>query len=90
MSNRLSKLLNDSALVSRFMAAPSPRWVVLCADLVIVALSCFITYVFSPTAGLDHPGWWFTPFAQGLVVFCAYALMMPVVHTYRYRAPVGV
>lgn len=84
MSNRLSKLLNDSALVSRFMAAPSPRWVVLCADLVIVALSCFITYVFSPTAGLDHPGWWFTPFAQGLVVFCAYALMMPVVHTYRY------
>jgi len=84
MKKRFSKFLSNSALVSRFMEAPSPRWVVFSVDLFLVALSCFITYTFSPTAGLSHPGWWFTPFAQGLMAFITYAVLMPVVHSYCY------
>lgn len=84
MRKRIVNLLNNSALITKFMSAPTPRWVVLTVDLLLVAFSCLVTYVFSPTAGLSAPGWWYTPFAQGLFMFAAYALMMPVVHTYRY------
>lgn len=66
------------------MAGPSPAWLVLGVDLLIVAFSCFITYAFSPTAGINHSGWLCTPFAQGLVAFAIYGLMMPLVHTYKY------
>lgn len=84
MKKKLIDLLNNSILASKFMAAPSPAWLVLGVDLLIVAVSCLITYIFSPTASLSGPGWMCTPFAQGLIAFCVYAMMMPVVHTYKY------
>ncbi len=84
MRKKIIEYLSDNTLIAKFMSAPSPQWVVLCVDLLIVALSCLITYTFSPTASLARAGWMYTPVAQGILTFGAYALMMPVVHTYRY------
>ena len=66
------------------MAGPSPRWLVLGVDIMIVALSCLITYLFNPDTTPEPLGPWDSPFFRGVIVFLAYVGLMPLVHTYRY------
>lgn len=84
MRNKLINLVGNSSLAHKFIKSPSPSKLVLCFDLMVVALSCFITYMFSPTASLAKEGFIFTPFAQGLLAFLIYAAVIPAVKTYRY------
>ncbi len=84
MKRRIINLLANSSFAHRFMKAPSPSKYVLCFDLLIVAISCFITYSLSPSAHIARSGWMFTPLAQGLFAFLICAAVMPLVHTYRY------
>jgi len=84
MKKTIVDSISNSRLVAKFVSSPSPRWMVFAVDIIIAAICCFITYAFSPTAALGKSGWWFTPFAQGLVAFCIYMMLMPAVHTYKY------
>ncbi|MCM1032403.1 MAG: polysaccharide biosynthesis protein [Odoribacter sp.] len=83
MRDRIIENLSHNLLVNKFMAGPTPRWLVLGVDLLIVALSCFITYTFNPDTIVNY-GWWSTPAARAAVVFIVYAMVMPLVHSYRY------
>lgn len=84
MKNKILNTFGNSTLAHKFLKAPSPSKYVFMFDLLVVALCCFITYAFSPSASLDKPGWIYSPFAQGLFAFLIYAVLMSVVHTYRY------
>lgn len=84
MKNKIINTFGNSTLAHRFLKAPSPSKYVFLFDLLVVALCCFITYAFSPSASLQIPGWIYTPFAQGFFAFLIYVALMPVVHTYRY------
>ena len=84
MRKKILDILHDSALVNRFMSAPSPWWMVLMADLLIVALSCFATFTFNHESSNPYLGWLGSPFAQGVVVFAVYAALMMVTRTFRY------
>ena len=66
------------------MSAPRPWWMVLMADLLIVALSCFATFTFNHESSNPYLGWLGSPFAQGVVVFAVYAALMMVTRTFRY------
>lgn len=65
------------------MAGPSPQWLVLSVDIIIVALSCLITYLCNPDTIYGNDWWEMTP-VRIAVVFLAYIMLMPFVHTYRY------
>lgn len=84
MALHISNLLINNKITKRFMSSPSPRWLVLTVDLLIVAFSCFTTYVFSPTANIQIPGWWGEGWAQGISVFVIYAIMMQIIKAYKY------
>lgn len=84
MNFQIFRHLSDNKLINTIIRKPSPWWVVLISDIVIVALSCLITYGLSPTATLYSPGWLSSPFAQGLITFGIYTVLMPVLHTYMY------
>ncbi len=84
MKKKLTDFVINTRIVNRFMAAPTPRWMVLGADMLFVALACIITYWFSPTASLNGGNWWHSAWAQGLGVWLVYALCMPLTHAYRY------
>lgn len=84
MREQIIEKLSHNLLINKFMAAPTPRWLVLGVDILIVALSCLITYTFNPDSNISWFGEWDTPFTRGTIVFAVYTSLMPLVHTYRY------
>lgn len=84
MKDRIIERISHNLLVNKFMSAPSPRWLVLGVDLMLVALSCLITYTCNPDSNLYSIGAFDTPLVRGAVIFGVYMAMMLLVHTYRY------
>lgn len=84
MRDRIIEKISHNLLINRFMSAPSPRWLVLGVDLLLVALSCLVTYTFNPDSSFHTFGAWDTPLMRGAIVFAVYMVLMPLVHTYRY------
>lgn len=84
MRDRIIEKISHNLLINRFMSAPSPRWLVLGVDLLLVALSCLVTYTFNPDSNYQTFGPWDTPLTRGTIVFAVYMALMPLVHTYRY------
>lgn len=84
MRDRIIEKISHNLLINRFMSAPSPRWLVLGVDLLLVALSCLVTYTFNPDSSFHTFGAWDTPLMRGAIVFTVYMVLMPLVHTYRY------
>lgn len=84
MRKKLIAALGRNRIVNRFMSNPSPRWLVLFVDLLIVAVSCLVTYSFSNTNSIPVTESWNTFAARGSVIFFVYAAMMYAIHTYRY------
>lgn len=84
MRDRIIEKISHNLLINRFMSAPSPRWLVLGVDLLLVALSCLVTYTFNPDSNYQTFGPWDTPLTRGAIVFAVYMALMPLVHTYRY------
>lgn len=66
------------------MSAPSPWWMVLAADLVIVALSCLATFTFNPGSQDITFGQWGSASVQSIIVLAVYAVMMIFTRTFRY------
>lgn len=59
-------------------------------DMLMIAVSCLITYGLSPTAVIPIPGWWGDAWAQGIAVFVVYAIMMLFIRTYKYIVRISV
>lgn len=83
MLDKFLRSLSKSRLVQRFVDTPCPRWMVLLADLTIIAFSCLITFAFGThTVPLD--GEVFAPAIKAAVVWFAYSLMLLATGASRY------
>ena len=68
MKKKLLKALANSSLVRNFVAKPSPKWMVLLADLILITFSCALTLTFG--AHTNHGEvFLFTPFAKACFEF---------------------
>lgn len=75
MGYSFKQFITKSRLVRRFIETPCPRWMVLLADLSIIALSCLLVYSFSSTT--DYQGnRFFEPQIKGLFVGLLYSLLL--------------
>ena len=81
--NKLLKTIADSNLVRKFIEKPSPKWMVMLADLFLIALSCVLTLSFGAH---DSYGYGFvnSTFCHGLIYFSVYALLALALGTSRY------
>ena len=83
MKKKLLKALANSSLVRNFVAKPSPKWMVLLADLILITFSCALTLTFG--AHTNHGEvFLFTPFAKACFEFITYAVLALVLGTSRY------
>ncbi len=46
MKKKIIKALANSGIIRSFIAKPSPKWMVLLADLILIAVSCSLTLAF--------------------------------------------
>ncbi|MDE6134226.1 MAG: hypothetical protein K2F79_01460, partial [Muribaculaceae bacterium] len=83
MKKKLLQLLANSSLVRSFVAKPSPRWMVLVADLVLIAFSCTLTLAFG-SHSLRGSGFIGTPAAKAIIEFAVYGLLAMLLGTSRY------
>ena len=74
----------ESKLLHTFLSNPTPSWMVLAVDLLIVALSCLITYSFNPVTRGAYVGFMQWPFTHAAIIFIVYALMSQVVKAHRF------
>ncbi len=82
--------LSDSWLINKFLSSPSPKWVVLGVDLIIVALSCLVTFTFSHDVIWSGASWYETAIAQGVVVFITYGIVSQFVRSHSYVIRISV
>ncbi len=69
----------------KLISTPFPRWMVLVVDLIIVAFSCFITFMFGPMQQAPvNPQWLASPVAICAVAVVVYGLISKLVHSYEY------
>lgn len=82
MKRKLLKLLASSSLVQSFIEKPTPKWMVLATDLLLLAFSSALTIAFNP----NYPGDGFvhTGIARSLLVFMIYAGIAIGLGTSRY------
>ena len=83
MRKRIINALANSSLVRAFIAKPSPKWMVLLADLVLIAFSCGLTFAF----GYHHTygdSFIYSPLARAIFEFGTYAVLAVLLGTSRY------
>lgn len=83
MKRKLLKELANSAFMQKFLATPSPRWMVSLSDMTIVALCCLLTVLFGlqSQSGLDFA---YSDTVRGLTMFSVYAFFIIAFRTSRY------
>ncbi len=84
MKKKFVKALANSGLIRAFLASPSPKWMVMVADLFLIAIACIVTYAFSSNTAWLGTAPMLTAPAKCLCAFCVYALMSIVLGTSRY------
>lgn len=90
MLSQVIDFIIHNKLIKRFLSNPCPRWLVWTADMLMIAVSCIVTYGLSPTADINITGWWGEAWAQGIAVAVIYGLMMFVTCTYKYIVRISV
>lgn len=83
MKNRITKAFAKSSLIRNFVAQPSPKWMVLLADLLIIGFSCAITISFG-IESYRGEGPVFAPATKALIEFLTYAVLALCLGTHRY------
>ena len=87
MKKKLIKALADSKLMQTFLAAPSPKWLVFATDIMVVILSCLLTYSFSPIgSGFSAfpDSFFFSPWFRISTLILVYVLIALLVRPYKY------
>ena len=62
-------------------ATPAPRWAVLLADMVIVALSCILTFTFNPY--VPGEGVMYTLFAKTAIIMLVYLIFSIILKSFQ-------
>ena len=77
MKKNITKRIIESDLVQLFLNRPMPKWTVLFADLVLIAIACIITFTFGdPTAfPAGQNPLYFSIFSKCVIVFIIYAVL---------------
>lgn len=83
MNKKILKKLANSNLIRNFVAKPSPKWMVLLADLFLIAISCALTLSFSEARDASQSVI-FSPLFKFLVCFGVYATLALLLGTSRY------
>lgn len=83
MKEKLFRGIYNSSLIKKFLASPSPSWLVWFADTVIVLLSCLLTVVFG-SGKTSYPSIWFAIPMKVTVCVAVYAAINTLFATYRY------
>ncbi len=84
MKKKLLHRLSHSQLFERFVKSPSPRFLVLAVDLLIVVISCLIAYSLLPVPdyGVTHAS--HVALWQAVLIIAVYGALMPVIKSYKY------
>ena len=83
MKKRILKALANSTIIRRFVAKPSPKWMVYVADLFIIAFCCLLTLLFGYHY-TNGDGFVYSPACRGLIEFVTYAVLAYALGTSRY------
>lgn len=84
MRNRIIDRLGHSSLISKFLSAPTPRWAVWMVDVILVSLSCCITFAAASEPAALSGVWWASDIVRAVICIVVYAALMPLIGTYRY------
>ena len=88
MKRNLLVELSQSRFVKRLAATPSPRWLVLAVDMLIVFLSCLLTYNFNYDT-FDNGFWTETEVKIGIILF-TYLLFSFIFRSFKYIVRISV
>lgn len=83
MRKYLHRAIRNSRIVKWFMKAPMPSWFVLCADVMLVLLSAYITYYFNPDTTPDETSIIFEPHFKCLVYTALVLIAMLICKSYQ-------
>lgn len=76
--------LSRSKLLHHLLDTPAPRWTICLVDMLIVIVSCVLTFTFSDFHDSDGPLWTYSPWTRGLVVVAVYFICSLIVKSYKY------
>ena len=83
MKRKIFNVLANSAMMRAFIAKPSPKWMVLLADLLLIAFSCGLTLAF----GNHHTygdSFIYSPLARVIFEYLTYVVLAVSLGTSRY------
>lgn len=84
MIDRLNSFLRKSPWLKRVLSTPSPWWLILSVDILIVALSCWATFSFNYQRPNPALGFFGTNPGQGSIVLAVYVVFMLMARPFRY------
>lgn len=83
MENIWNKLTR-SKIVHHLLDTPAPRWTICLVDMLIVIISCVLTFTFSDIHDSGGPLWTYSPWTRGSVVVAVYFVCSLIVKSYKY------
>lgn len=83
MKQKIFRGIYNSSLIKKFLASPSPSWLVWAADTAIVLLACLLTVVFG-AGKTSYPSIFFAIPVKVTVCVAIYAAINTLFATYRY------
>lgn len=76
--------ISRSELVLHLLNTPAPRWAICLVDMLIVAVSCALTFTFSDYHDCNGATWTYSPVVRGAVVVAVYFICSLIVKSYKY------
>lgn len=83
MKEKIFRSFYNSVIIKKFLASPSPSWLVWVADMGIVLVACLLTVVFG-SGKTFYPSIWFDTPAKVSVCVLIYAIINTLFATHRY------
>lgn len=84
IDNKLGEQIRSNSWLRRLLATPSPWWMILLADLIAVAISCWATFKFNYQFTTPEFGFFGSTLGQFLTVMAVYFIFMVIARPFRY------
>lgn len=82
MKRNLLVKLSQMPFMAIFASTPAPRWMVLLVDMLIVTISCILTFTFNVC--LPGSGVFYTPLVKTLIIIFFYLLFSMQIKSFQY------
>jgi len=83
MKEKIFRSVLQFGLIKKFLASPSPSWLVWVADMAIVLMACMLTVVFG-SGKTFYPSVWFAAPVKVAVCVLVYSIINTLFATHRY------